>query len=254
MRPCSRSSRRCKTSRCLDRLELEGAARRVDNSIAGDATTYTYALRWSPIEDVQFRGNKTKSIRAPSITELFMPSASIDFSSPMILAIRTSWVRAQCRRREKRTARPPLPATTRRTSPQMSSMRRVLGTTSGNTGLQSEVAFSKTFGAVLRPRFVPKLNISVDYIDICSKRCDRVIDAGGQSRRLLRLDQFSRTIRPAARSHEMPPARSRTSTPASSTPDFWNSRAFRRPWITPSSCRGLWGAWRPVRTTSIPRG
>ena len=29
-------------------LELEGAARRVDNSIAGDATTYTYALRWSP--------------------------------------------------------------------------------------------------------------------------------------------------------------------------------------------------------------
>ena len=63
----------------LDRLELEGAARRVDNSIAGDATTYTYALRWSPVEDVQFRGNKTKSIRAPSITELFLPSSTIDF-------------------------------------------------------------------------------------------------------------------------------------------------------------------------------
>ena len=61
----------------LDRVELEGAARRVDNSIAGDATTYTYGLRWSPIEDVQFRGNKTKSIRAPSITELFLPSATI---------------------------------------------------------------------------------------------------------------------------------------------------------------------------------
>ncbi len=44
-----------------------------------------------------------------------------------------------------------------------------LGTSSGNTGLQSEIAFSKTFGVVLRPRFVPKLNISVDYIDIALK-------------------------------------------------------------------------------------
>ena len=36
----------------LHRLEFEGAARRVDNSLAGNATTYTYGLRWSPIEDV----------------------------------------------------------------------------------------------------------------------------------------------------------------------------------------------------------
>ncbi len=61
----------------LDRLELEGAARRVNNSIAGDATTYTYAVRWSPVEDVGFRANKTKSIRAPSITELFLPPATV---------------------------------------------------------------------------------------------------------------------------------------------------------------------------------
>ena len=44
-----------------------------------------------------------------------------------------------------------------------------IGTTSGNTNLNSEVAFSKTFGVVLRPRFAPKLNISVDYIDIALK-------------------------------------------------------------------------------------
>jgi TonB dependent receptor len=41
-----------------------------------------------------------------------------------------------------------------------------IGTTSGNPDLHSEVAFSKTFGVVLRPRWVPKLNLSVDYIDI----------------------------------------------------------------------------------------
>jgi hypothetical protein len=44
-----------------------------------------------------------------------------------------------------------------------------LGTVSGNTGLQSETAFSKTFGVVLRPRWVPRLNIAVDYIDIALK-------------------------------------------------------------------------------------
>jgi outer membrane receptor protein involved in Fe transport len=44
-----------------------------------------------------------------------------------------------------------------------------IGSVSGNTSLQSEVAFSKTFGVVLRPRFIPKLNISVDYIDIALK-------------------------------------------------------------------------------------
>src|SRR5262249_33734754 len=40
------------------------------------------------------------------------------------------------------------------------------GITSGNQDLTSETADSKTFGIVLRPRFVPRLNLSVDYISI----------------------------------------------------------------------------------------
>jgi iron complex outermembrane receptor protein len=152
----------------LNRLELEGAARRVDNSIAGDATTYTYAVRYSPIEDVGFRANKTKSIRAPSITELFLPSA-------------TSFSFANDPCDKTFVGQGPVPAT--RAANCAASIANynpatfvsnvvnasALGTTSGNTGLQSEIAFSKTFGVVLRPRFVPKLNISVDYIDISLK-------------------------------------------------------------------------------------
>jgi outer membrane receptor protein involved in Fe transport len=152
----------------LNRLELEGAARRVDNSIAGNATTYTYGLRWAPIEDVQFRANKTKSIRAPSITELFLPSASV-----------FSFANDPCDKNFVNQG--PVPATraancaasiagyspTNFTSNVVNAS--ALGTTSGNTGLKSEIAFSKTFGVVLRPRWVPKLNISVDYIDIALK-------------------------------------------------------------------------------------
>jgi outer membrane receptor protein involved in Fe transport len=152
----------------LNRVEVEGAARRVDNSFAGSATTYTYALRWSPVEDVQFRGNKTKSIRAPSITELFLPSASV-----------FSFANDPCDKNY--VDQGPVPATRAKNcaaaiagyDPKAFQSTVVnataLGTTSGNQSLQSEVAFSKTFGVVLRPRFVPKLNISVDYIDIALK-------------------------------------------------------------------------------------
>jgi iron complex outermembrane receptor protein len=152
----------------LNRLELEGAARRVDNSIAGDATTYTYAVRWSPIEDVGFRANKTKSIRAPSITELFLPPAT-----------NGQFANDPCDKNF--VGQGSVPATRAANCAQaiagynpttfVSNVvnATALGTTSGNQGLKSEVAFSKTFGVVLRPRWVPKLNISVDYIDIALK-------------------------------------------------------------------------------------
>ena len=77
----------------LHQLELEGAVRRVNNSIAGDSTTWTKGLRWSPIQDLQFRGNKTRSIRAPAVT-------------PTTRATRTMSLRARRRRPARRTARP----------------------------------------------------------------------------------------------------------------------------------------------------
>jgi iron complex outermembrane receptor protein len=149
----------------LHRVELEAAARRVDNSLAGDATTYTYGARWSPIEDIQFRGNKTKSIRAPSITELFLPAAtSAQFAQDPCdhNFIGQGTDPAQ---RAANCAAAGIP--TGFTSNAVNAS--VIGTSSGNTALQSEVAFSKTFGVVLRPQFIPKLNISADYIDIALK-------------------------------------------------------------------------------------
>ncbi|HEY0800582.1 MAG TPA: TonB-dependent receptor [Steroidobacteraceae bacterium] len=150
----------------LHRVELEAAARRVDNSIAGNATTYTYGMRWSPIEDVQFRGNKTKSIRAPSITELFLPTAtSFQFANDPCDKNFYQQGSAPATRKANCIAAGINPASFTSTVVNATAQ----GTTSGNSGLSSEVAFSKTFGVVLRPRFIPKLNISVDYIDIALK-------------------------------------------------------------------------------------
>ena len=150
----------------LDRLELEGAARRVDNSLAGDATTYTYAVRWAPIEDVLLRANKTKSIRAPSITELFLPTAtSFQFAND---PCDKNYV-AQGTNPAQRAANCAAAGIDTQTFVSNVVNATAQGTTSGNQNLVSEVAFSKTFGVVLRPRWVPKLNISVDYIDIALK-------------------------------------------------------------------------------------
>ena len=156
----------------LDRLELEGAARRVDNSIAGDATTYTYAVRWSPIEDVGFRANKTKSIRAPSITELFLPTATVSSfgNDPCDQQFVGQGSVPATRKANCQAALAGIPGGyTPSTFNSQVVNATVAGTQAGNPNLQSEIAFSKTFGVVLRPRYVPKLNISVDYIDISLK-------------------------------------------------------------------------------------
>jgi outer membrane receptor protein involved in Fe transport len=149
----------------LYQLEAEGAARRVDNSIAGNANIYTYGLRWSPVEDIQFRGNKTKSIRAPSITELFLPSAtSFQFANDPcdknFIGQGTDPAQRAANCAAAGIVQPFVSNVVNATAQ---------GTVSGNTSLVSEVAFSKTYGFVLRPRWVPKLNISADYIDISLK-------------------------------------------------------------------------------------
>jgi iron complex outermembrane recepter protein len=150
----------------LHKLEFEGAARRVDNSLAGNATTYTYGLRWAPVEDVLFRGNKTKSIRAPSITELFLPSTtSFQFAADPCDKTYSSQGNDPAVRQKNCLAAGIDPTTFVSTA----ASATVVGTTSGNPNLKSETAYSKTFGFVLAPRWVPKLHISADYIDIALK-------------------------------------------------------------------------------------
>ena len=146
----------------LYQLELEGAFRRVDNSIAGDANIWTYGLRWAPIQDVLFRGNKTHSVRAPAITELFLPSSTnFEFANdPCDARFINQGTNPSQRAANCATAGIVQPFTSNVVN------ATAQGQTSGNPTLTSETADSKTVGFVLRPRFAPRLNISVDYIEI----------------------------------------------------------------------------------------
>ncbi|MGB6488726.1 MAG: TonB-dependent receptor [Steroidobacteraceae bacterium] len=148
----------------LHRVEVEGAIRHVENSIAGDSNTWDGGLRWAPTQDVLFRGNRTVSIRAPAITELFLPASTDDeFATPdpcdknYVSQGPSPAVRAKnCAAAGINTA----------TFTSNAINATVAGLTSGNTALQSEVAKSYTFGTVLTPRWVPSLNIALDYLSI----------------------------------------------------------------------------------------
>jgi outer membrane receptor protein involved in Fe transport len=147
----------------LHRVELEGAVRRVDNSIAGTATTWTEGMRWEPTQDLQLRANRTKSIRAPAITELFLPAAtSFQFANDPCDHNFVGQGTAPATRAKNCAAA----GITTDTFTSNAVNATVKGTSSGNTSLQSETADSRTIGIVLRPRWMPKMNIAVDYIDI----------------------------------------------------------------------------------------
>src|SRR3546814_3546557 len=61
------------TGAFINLLELQAAGRWVDHSIAGGDFTWTVGGRVKPISDITIRGNFTRSIRAPAITEAFNP-------------------------------------------------------------------------------------------------------------------------------------------------------------------------------------
>lgn len=60
----------------LRKLEAVGKYRNVDNEVNGEFDSYTYGLQWKPANDLEVRYNFTRSLRAPAITELFLPVSS----------------------------------------------------------------------------------------------------------------------------------------------------------------------------------
>jgi len=146
----------------VETLEFEGAIRFVDNSVAGNDTTWTAGLRYRPIEDIELRGNLTESIRAPSITELFTPTSNI-----------FSFADDPCDSRYIDQGNVPATRAANCASdgivqPFASFIADASqqGSLSGNATLESEIAESSTFGVILRPRFLDGFTASVDWFDI----------------------------------------------------------------------------------------
>jgi iron complex outermembrane receptor protein len=146
----------------VEKLTLEGAVRYVDNSLAGGDITWTAGARYSPIRDLELRGNYTRSIRAPAITELFLPNAQI-----------LSFANDPCDTRfinqgnapSRRAANCATAGITQPFSSNIVNASKLINVR-GNDNLENEQARSWTAGAIVTPRFLPGFLLSADWVDI----------------------------------------------------------------------------------------
>ncbi|MDP9413588.1 MAG: TonB-dependent receptor [Pseudomonadota bacterium] len=156
------------------RLELTGAARRSDYSLqaVGGVWTYAAGAEFAPIRDITFRGQYQRAVRAPNVEELFggqriaFPGAIDPCSRPAAAA--DPAVRQIC-------IATGVPAglvgnASLQLNPQ------IPGTFGGNPNLEEERSDTYTVGAVIRPSFIPRLNIAIDAYDI---QVDNVISVLG---------------------------------------------------------------------------
>jgi outer membrane receptor protein involved in Fe transport len=143
-------------------LDFQAAARYVHHSVAGGDVTWTVGSRYAPVRDIAFRGNFTHAIRAPAIQEAFVPTSTF-----------FGFATDPCDENELNNG--PDPSTRQANCAAQgippdfaseSSSRSFLQSTGGNPDLKNEKSDAYSIGAVFTPRFIPRLNVSVDYINV----------------------------------------------------------------------------------------
>ena len=148
----------------IHRFEINGAARYSDYSLdaVGGVWTYAAGAEFAPIRDITFRGNYQRAVRAPNVGELFggqaigFPPATDPCATPAAAAAGT--LRDLC-------IATGVPAATVGT-PGIQLNPQIPSIFGGNPDLTEETADTWTVGAVIQPRFLPRLNITVDYFNI----------------------------------------------------------------------------------------
>lgn len=148
-------------------LTLSGAARvaKYGGAVSQVGTVWAYnaGLDWAPVRDVRFRGNYSRSVRAPNLSELYfppIPNFAPGFADPCQAAnIANNPNRIANCTADLGALLTNLPAGTY-------SLPVISGS---NPDLKEETADSYTVGAVIQPHFIPGLAVSVDYYDITVK-------------------------------------------------------------------------------------
>ena len=143
-----------------ENLTLNGAGR-ISDYKGGIGTTYTYngGITYSPIPDILFRANYGRAVRAPNVSETAFPLV------PNFNSISDPCNPTNINNNSNRAAN--CQADLGALLPNLLSSTYSLPIVSGsNPNLTSEKSDSYTVGAVLRPRFIPGLSLTVDYYKI----------------------------------------------------------------------------------------
>jgi outer membrane receptor protein involved in Fe transport len=136
-------------------LELNAAARLVSYSTFGSNFTYKAGARVSPSQDFTLRGTFATAFRAPSVAELYLGAAD---SFP--------GVTDPCANRTQGTDLDAACDAQGVPDDLADDRGQILTRIGGSDKLQPETAKSFTIGAVLEPRWVKDLQLTVDYYNI----------------------------------------------------------------------------------------
>lgn len=158
------------------KLEVNGAYRKVHNNLAGDNEAWNFGGTFSPVPDITLRGSRSKTFVAPALTDLFASSTSAyDYGTdPCQAANLSAGPNPSARKANCLAAFTALAggnptagaaALANFTNSNVENFT-IPVTASGNPHLQNEVGNSFTYGLVLQPRWIPGLSISGDYIEI----------------------------------------------------------------------------------------
>jgi outer membrane receptor protein involved in Fe transport len=116
------------------RLDVSVAGRHTEYSSSGAVNTWKVGLNYQPVEDLRFRYTESRDIRAPTLSDLYAGQ------TVQLLAFNDNL----------HTGR----------------SGTVTVVSGGNRDLQPEVARTTTLGAVYRPSWIPRFQMSVDYYNI----------------------------------------------------------------------------------------
>ncbi|MEA3050051.1 MAG: hypothetical protein QOG84_1887 [Sphingomonadales bacterium] len=157
-------------------LTISGAARYSHYNKGGGNTGNTFAWNvngtWAPVSDIRFRANYSKSVRAPTQSDLFSaPGQNFAFIGDPCDVLN---IGNGTSNRPINCAAAGVPAGFVN-APARSQSTGFL--TAGNPFLQEETGKSLTVGGVLTPRWIPGFSFTVDYYRIRVKNLIAVLGA-----------------------------------------------------------------------------
>jgi len=143
-------------------LSISASGRVSDYSRGSASTVFAYSVggEWSPVDDVRFRANYSRSVRAPNLTELYS-SIGQNFAPGFVDPCSARNIATGSENRVANCAAAGRPANYDYVY--QSSLDFLSG---GNPNLKEETSDSYTYGMVVTPSFAPGLLISADYYNI----------------------------------------------------------------------------------------
>jgi outer membrane receptor protein involved in Fe transport len=156
-----------------EEFTLNGAVRVADyKGSTGTVWAWNAGGIYAPIPDIKFRVNYSKSVRAPTLGDLYSsPSQNFDLLNDPCDA---NFINKGRSTRAANCAAAGLPAGFVNDIARAGSTEFLSG---GNPNLEAERSRSWTYGVIVQPRFLPGLAITADYYDIRINNVISPVDA-----------------------------------------------------------------------------